>query len=215
MKRFFCIIFIIIFSNVLFSNSENKKLIALTFDDGHSKYTYQIIDVLKTYNIPATFFVVGTMVRDKPKTFQNILEDYDKIQIENHTFSHKNLRLLSDDEIYKELYNCNNIIKKYYTKDIKFFRPPYLSTNPRVENIAQKLNLSPIYGIGENDTQKNTTPQKIVDEILLMLRDKNQIIILHDAGKNINITIKALPILIEALKEKGYEFVTLDKFYNK
>lgn len=210
--RFVFIFFIFFTTNILFADSENKKLIALTFDDGPSRYTSQIVSILKEYDIPATFFVVGTMVRDKPKTFQNVIS-YNKIQIENHTFSHKNLELLSDDDIHQELLECNDIIKKYYKNDIKFFRPPYLSTNIRIESVAKKLGLLPVFGIGGNDTKINTTSKKIVSEILSMLKNKSQIIILHDAGKNIEITIEALPILIEDLKERGYVFVSLDDFY--
>lgn len=214
MKKIFYFMFIIIILNYSYT-IETKKLVALTFDDGPSKYTYKIVKILKEYDIPATFFVVGSMVRDKPQTFQNIINDYEKIEIENHTFGHKNLRLLKDNEIYKELNDCNNIIKKHYNNEIKYFRPPYLSTNPRVENIAKQLGLNPVFGIGGNDTQKNTNANKVVTEIMQMLRDKNQIIILHDAGMNINITIQALPILIKGLKERNYEFVTLDEFYKK
>jgi len=56
--RFVFIFFIFFTTNTLFADSENKKLIALTFDDGPSRYTPQIVDILKKYDIPATFLLL-------------------------------------------------------------------------------------------------------------------------------------------------------------
>ncbi|WP_454871135.1 polysaccharide deacetylase family protein [Priestia megaterium] len=86
------------------------KYVALTFDDGPSAYTAYILDILKRYNIPATFFVVGSEVKKFPNLIRRI--DTEKHVIGNHTWNHPDITTLSQNELWEEINSTNIQIKE-------------------------------------------------------------------------------------------------------
>ena len=96
---------------VYYKNGEKTKQIALTFDDGpHPRYTPQIINILKEYNVTATFFVIGV----NATLYSDALNEIVKYgcEIGNHTFTHKNLKSSSKQDVIEELSKCEKSIKK-------------------------------------------------------------------------------------------------------
>lgn len=100
----------------------NKKVVALTFDDGPSKSVNQILSLLDKYNAKATFFIIGNELRKNPKEGQKIAEAGH--QIGNHTYSHKKMVFKKTSFIKEEIEKTNKLIRKTgYEREIDF-RPP-------------------------------------------------------------------------------------------
>ena len=112
----FCILFGCLFtrvnifgagnSSIVFSKSrEPTKKIALTFDDGpHPRYTERILEILERYDIKATFFVIGVNIQNYPEPFAKIVAAGHEIG--NHTYDHRSLYNMNDDEIKEQVRSC-------------------------------------------------------------------------------------------------------------
>lgn len=220
-KKISIIIIIIIilsiatYNFISYSIETNNKVVYLTFDDGPSEVTNQVIDILEKYNIKATFFVVG-------KTSKNDIYTYKRLHNQGHTigihsFSHNYNKIYSSLENYiKDLKKIEELIFNItgdYTKIIRF---PGGSNNTIVDkNIMKKIinyinNNGYIYYdwnvIAKDDKKTATSAQTIVNNIIKSSKNKTNITILfHD--DIIRKTLKdALPQIIEYFIKEGYEF---------
>jgi len=190
----------------------NRKLpeVALTFDDGpNSKATPQILDILKQYNIKATFFVLGKFIdQNKDILIRTSKEGH---IIGNHTFSHAKGTLTDIKGIKKELGQTDQLIKKYTGKDVVYFRPPFGYENWRFLMEAELLDYSVIlWSLDVGDWNNKKNKEDIVNKINKIARN-GTIILLHDGGANREAVISSLPAIIKGLKKKGYRFVTIDE----
>lgn len=197
------------------------KKIALTFDDGPDEnYTPKILNILKFYHVPATFFITGVNAESNIPLVKKIY-DYG-FEIGNHTFTHPNFEETSKDRTTFELRATNLLLESILGRRTFLFRPPY-STDTEPMNIYQLRPLEiakneDLYCIGAlidpNDWQKGVTADTIISRV------KNQeklgnIILLHDAGGNRTQTVKALPAIIRFFKNKGYSFVLVSDLMGK
>jgi len=180
----------------------NKPVIALTFDDGPTNYTEEILKILKQENVVATFFVLGNKVEAYQETLRNLTEAGNEIG--NHSYNHKWLSRLSEKEIQFQIEKTQENIKSITGTYPKLLRPTYGSINNRIRrNTDLKIVL---WDIDPKDW-KNQTPEVIVQNIIDKVKDE-KIILLHDNHKR---TVKAIQILIPKLKEQGYQFVTVSE----
>ena len=192
---------------------ENQKLIALTFDDGPDEdYTPQVLDILKKYNIKATFFTVGEKVEWHPEIVKRQYEEGHEIG--NHTFTHINVCHRGYDDIYKEISQTQEAIKKVIGIEPKIFRPPYRAINKEMCSIVKEKDMNVILW-SELDPRDWSNPgvYYISNTILTKVKNGN-IILLHDYNNkraSTSQTIQALDTVIPALKEKGYKFVTVSE----
>jgi peptidoglycan/xylan/chitin deacetylase (PgdA/CDA1 family) len=187
----------------------NKKVIALTFDDGPDAiYTRKIIDVLSGYGIKATFFMVGENVLKHPELV--IMAYSHGHVIANHTFSHKRLSILNKLAIEQEILNGNYAIFKIVGKYPLLFRPPYGACSKLLPEIVKDSGLHTImWSSTTNDYDVLTSPEKIASEVL-SLAHPGAIILLHDGGgKSRQKTVDALSSIIKELQKRGYKFVTV------
>ena len=181
--------------------------IALTFDDGPNPiYTSQILAVLQTYNVKATFFDVGYLVKDYPNIVRQ--EFLQGNSIGNHSWSHPDLSRFSAAGIVSQLTSASDAIQSVTGARPTIFRPPYGSFNANVITQAIRLNLTAI--IWNDEARDWATPgvNLIVSRILNLARNGG-IILLHDGGGFRAQTVAALPIIIETLRQRGYTFVTI------
>lgn len=192
---------------------ENK--IALTFDDGPNPiYTSQILDILKQYNIKATFFLIGKNVEAFPEVAKRIIQEGHSIG--NHTYSHPELLLKKKTSIRYQIEKTEEAIIK--ATDIKphLFRPPYGADSPGVFLEAEELGYIVVeWSVSGGNGAKDPKAEKITHKILSATKN-GAIILLHDGDRLIhNIDrsqlVKALPLIIKTLKQQGYEFVTVDE----
>jgi len=190
----------------------NRKLaeIALTFDDGpSSQATPQILDILKRYDVKATFFVVGKFI-EKNKDILKREADEGHL-IGNHTFSHAKGTMTDIEKINTELVRTDNLISEYTGKSVDYFRPPFGFENWRFLTEAELLDYTIVlWTLDVADWNRSRTEKDITSKILKLTRN-GTIILLHDGGVSREALIDSLPVVIKGLKKKGYKFVTVDE----
>lgn len=182
--------------------SINKPSIALTFDDGPSKYTNDIIELLKRHDARATFFVIGNKVKLYQKTIQK-MTSYGN-EIGNHSYNHKWLTKVTDDELVNQINKTQNIIQEITGKSPTLFRPTYGSIN---QHLRDKMKLEIVMWTVDTSDWKTTNSKLIAKRALNSIKE-DDIILMHDTHKQ---TYEALKIMIPKLKEKGYQFVTVSE----
>lgn len=183
-----------------------EKKVYLTFDDGpNSLYHPMILDILKSENIKATFFLVGqNAVKDDQVARRTADQGY---IIGNHSNTHSFLPNLPAKNIFGELTTTNNILKPInHGQDIKLFRPPYGGVNLSVKQSADSLGLK-LY-LWDVDPRDWSEPP--VDELVRRVVSNvhpGSDVLLHS---NHLVTVRALPKIIETLRNQGYTFDTLN-----
>lgn len=194
------------------NGSRDKKIIALTFDDGpHPKETNEILNVLKKYNIKATFFIAGKHANWYSKPL--IRASDEGHELGNHTFSHPDISKLNKNQLEKEILECEEMLIKLTGQKTKLFRPPYGSYDKDVlEEIAKKYGYKIVlWTTLDAKDWKNPGANKISDTIVNNAKN-GDIVLLHDyATEN---TVEALDILIPKMLEKGYKFATVSELIN-
>ncbi len=189
------------------NGSREKKVIALTFDDGpHPKETDEVLDVLKKYNVKATFFVAGKHANWYSKPLIRASEEGHEIG--NHTFNHPDISTLNSSQIEDEILKCEEILVELTGKKPTLFRPPYGSyKKEELVKIATKYDYKIVlWTTFDARDWENPKAYKIADTILNKSQN-GDIILLHDYATNN--TVEALDILIPKMLEKGFEFKTV------
>ncbi|HBG6951569.1 TPA: polysaccharide deacetylase family protein [Clostridioides difficile] len=196
--------------NVLIKHgSRGKKLIAITFDDGpHPKETSQVLDVLKKYNVKATFFIAGKHAKWYKEPL--VRASKEGHEIGNHTFNHPDISNLSSSQIEEEIVKCEDILKEVTGKKPTLFRPPFGSYREKeLIEIAKKHDYKVVLWTGVDVKDwKNPGANSIADKIINKVQN-GDIILLHDYATND--TVEALDMFIPKMIEKGFKFVTVSE----
>lgn len=186
----------------------NKKLIALTFDDGPNlTITPQVLDILEKYSIPASFFLIGNKVSESTKPVMERMLELG-CEINNHSWSHIAMNTLTEDEIKEEIQKTNDIIVEMVGVQPAFFRPPYISWN---NTMYENIDLPFICGILANDWVATQTAKMRTEAILNSVKE-GDIILLHDFEGNTQ-TVEALDDIITGLLDQDYAFVTVSQLF--
>src|SRR5713226_3957101 len=202
------------------------KEIAISFDDGpDSQWTPQILDVLKEKKTPGIFFVVGGEANKRPDILKR--EYAEGHEIGNHTFTHPKWDEISHTQIRWELNLTQRLIESTLGVKSILFRPPYgIDHQPEYAEEVAQLPLAQDMGylivgqrIDPDDWSlrggKNPLPAKDIVASVLRQADKGNIILLHDGGGERAQTVAALPQIIDALRERGYQFVSVADLIGK
>lgn len=180
----------------------NQKVIALTFDDGPKQGTTdKILDLLTKYNAHATFFVLGSMAEKNPDLLKRMSKEGQEIG--NHTYNHKQMTKLTDEEIYTELKQTENLIQKITGKTSELMRPPYGSIDVRVRNVLNDDMEVMLWNIDTEDWKCRNTDE-IVQEVMNNAAD-GKVILMHDIYQT---SVEAVSIILEKLSSQGYKFVS-------
>lgn len=194
------------------------KRVYLTFDDGPSIYTGQILDILKANDVKATFFVIG---RD-----EEYYEYYKRIVDEGHTigmhsYSHVYQDFYaSEDSFADELTRLNDLIYNVTGTKSQIFRFPGGSSNQvsalPIETYIKYLNENDIQyydwnALSGDAVTSGLSPEQLVDNIMNDV-EKNQdsIVLMHDL-QTTHATVESLQLLIDTLKSEGYEILPIDE----
>lgn len=183
----------------------DKKLIALTFDDGPSKYTHELIDELNKRKIHVTFFVLGENIKKYPDTLKFAIDSGNEIGI--HSYKHKLFTKLSTDEINEQITLTQDLIYSISPIDITYIRVPYGSINTKVENVLISNNLVNILWDVDSLDWKFKNKTKTYNYMLRKITG-NDIVLMHDTFKT---SISASLLLIDKLTSDGYVFVTVSE----
>jgi len=190
------------------------KTIALTFDDGpNPTYTPQVLEILEKYDVPATFFVVGSMVSRYPGIVQDMVEQGNEVGI--HTFTHVDLSYQSDARVDREMQQTQLALAGAAGITTTLFRAPYSSETDAIDNyswpVYQKLGedgYTSVFVDTDSDDWKKPGVAKIV-QWATPSKSEGASVLFHDAGGERSQTIEALPKYIEKMKAKGYTFTTI------
>jgi peptidoglycan/xylan/chitin deacetylase (PgdA/CDA1 family) len=190
------------------TETEKKKVVALSYDDGPSKtITPQILQLLKDNDCHATFFVLGCNAKRCPGI---VLDAYlDGNEIANHGYSHAQFSKLSKEGVNNELNKTAAIICYITNEAPTFVRTPYGENSKKVTSkIDHPIAL---WSIDSNDWRKNYSVNKVVNNIVSNLKD-GSIILLHDTT---NKTLQISKILIPKIKAAGYDIVSISDMFKQ
>ncbi|MFL6436857.1 MAG: glycosyltransferase [Terriglobales bacterium] len=193
--------------------------VAITFDDGPDpNFTPQILDVLKRKNAKATFFLIGIPSENDPGLVKRIYNEGHEIG--NHTLTHPNISEVSPWRFETEI----NVTERLFAAKLGvkplFFRPPYsIDQEPDTADEVKPLEEVQDMGfitvgdkIDPNDWEMNPRPsaEQIAQSVFDQL-GKGSIILLHDGGGDRSQTVKALPMIIDGIRARGYEVVPVSE----
>lgn len=196
----------------------NKKKIALTFDDGPDpQFTPKILEILERYNVKATFFIVGMNGTLHPDLLHQLVNQGNEIG--SHTFTHPNIATVSSEQLELELNATERLLEGELGLRTVLFRPPYAEdvepdTPEQVRPLAFTGNLG-YYTVGmQIDPLDWSNPgiDRIISETLKQAENGiGNIVLLHDSGGDRSQTVAALPRIIQGLKQRGFELVTVSQ----
>ena len=205
-------------SYVIQRTGYKPKTVALTIDDGPAEpYTSQMLDILKKYNIKATFFLIGQNAERYPGLVRRIWNEGHEIG--NHSYTHPNIGAIGDTQAQLELTATQRVFQTILHRSTLLFRPPYNAdaeptSEEEVKPIAYASRMNYVV-VGEYlDPQDWDTKGRNAEAMLKLLleqmgTEKGSSILLHDGGGNRKETVRLLPMLIEELRRRGYKFVTV------
>jgi cellulose synthase/poly-beta-1,6-N-acetylglucosamine synthase-like glycosyltransferase/peptidoglycan/xylan/chitin deacetylase (PgdA/CDA1 family)/spore germination protein YaaH len=201
------------------------KKIAITFDDGpDQRFTPKILDILKEKNVPATFFVIGV----DASQFPNILkrEYAEGHEIGNHTYTHPNFDDISKTQLHWELNLTQRLIESTIGVKSILFRPPFgIDHQPEYAEEVAQLPIAQDMGyliigqkIDPHDWRQVNGQQVSAQEIVasvLRQADAGNVVLFHDGGGDRSHTVEALPQVIDALRQRGYQLVSVPDLIGK
>lgn len=189
---------------------EEKKLVALTFDDGpNTTTTNEVLDILEKYGVKASFFLIGVNINDD--SAKAVKRAYDMgCDIGNHSKTHSNMTELTDEEIVDEIKYVDDRIYEITGEYPKYFRPPYIAVNNKMFDLIDETFIN---GFGVTDYDDRVTTEIRHMRVMKQVKD-GAIILLHDAQGNSQ-TVEALDLIIPDLISEGYELVTLTELFER
>lgn len=186
------------------------KRVAITFDDGPTEHSKAIIEILKSQNVPATFFWISSQIKDTELTC-DILKSGCTIGLHGHRHLpfHQLSPAVQEREITKGLKQLQNHLmdacENSETPNVKYFRPPYGRYNDTTLEILKDKGLKPIlWNVASLDWELEDDPGMIIENVTNHIQD-GSIILMHDLPQ----TVKVLEELIIQIKKLGYEFSAL------
>lgn len=225
----------------LFRGPSGSRKIALTFDDGPlPPYSQQILDILRSRNAKATFFVCGKDVEQHPEILRRICSEGHTIG--NHTWSHPYLCFMNRTKCAEEIDRTQRVIQQATGSAPRFFRPPYgerwfglypvlrdrglrlvqwsasgddwkLAADDIISSVRAGLRPGAIVLLHDGRQKAGGYLQELVRRVVGATDGRNQQSIPRNLDADASETVKALPAIIEAAQQKGYEFVSVEDFF--
>jgi peptidoglycan/xylan/chitin deacetylase (PgdA/CDA1 family) len=198
-----------------------SSAVALTFDDGpHPVYTAKVMDILEKYGVKGTFFVVGEKVSDHPEVAREIVRRGH--QIENHTYSHAAISHLDKDMAVAEIESTSNMIELISGQPVQYFRRPYSGSDTFSSwgdvaylQLLDELGLQASeYDIDSKDWQLGSADeiyQKVKTDIDGAPEGVFSQVLLHDSHQTPELTLEALPMIIEHFQKDNVALVRVDE----
>lgn len=189
---------------------KGKKYVALTFDDGPSRYTKDVLKVLRDQEVRATFFVVGKQIKQGKSSI--IAAHAQGCQIASHTYRHRYFPNKSRALFIKDVRKTRHLLREQTGIDSSYVRLPYGATNKKMNKALKKMKMRKVFWTHDTRDWSRPGVKKIVRRATKNLKN-GSIILMHDGGGNRTQTVKALPQIIRILKNKGYVLCTVDDLY--
>lgn len=185
-------------ANPSVSSPPASKTAYLTIDDGPGLYTDALLDILKRYNVHATFYLIGRNVDRYPQTAVRISSEGHILG--NHSYTHSDLSRITYAAVVKELTDTQTSIKKASGVTPKAFRPPYGAQNAQVVKAATDLGLADnLWSIDPRDWAKPGAA--VITQRVLSGLHPGAVVLLHVLNQQ---TVDSLPAIIEGIRAQGY-----------
>ena len=190
----------------VYTIDDGPKVVALTIDDGPSPtYTPQILRLLSSYGIIASFSMVGRNVAAYPSLAREVSAAGHFVV--NHTWSHANLPLLAPVALADQMTHASEVIQQATGHKPTMFRAPYGAWSPAVLAQCQQMGLTPLdWSVDPRDWARPGV-SAIVANIMRNTRT-GSIILEHDGGGNRSQTVAALTYVVPRLLAQGFRFGT-------
>lgn len=195
--------------------AENLKVAYLTFDDGPSEVTPLVLDILKEYQVPASFFVIGSQVEGYPEIVQRA--HWEGHLIGNHTYSHKYRQIYAGSKaFFADLDRAEAVLMQVIGEQPRIIRAPGGTRGNFTFELAGAVLASGYqlydWNVDSRDTAAPLVAAEIIrDQVLRQAADKAEaIILLHDGPGKITLP-KALPGIIEGLQQQGFVFSVINE----
>lgn len=195
-------------ARIVCCGSRREPRIALTFDACATKvpsgYDERLIRVLVANRIPATLFLGGKWMAEHPDATRYLAAQA-HFELGNHSFLHPHLTALPDDRVRQELEWTQAVMYSLTGRQALLFRAPYGEIDERVARLAAQMGLTVVqYDLASGDPDARSTADGLVKAVLQGARS-GSIIVMHMNGRGWH-TAEALPAIIGALHQRGYEF---------
>lgn len=185
-----------------------KPRVALTFDDGPTPFTLQMIDILKARKVRASFFMVGNNIKRHPEIAKAVVEG--GFEIGNHTMRHFLPSRLTDTALRDDVEGTSALIAALTGKPPVLFRSPYGSRSKRFFAEAARGNMDVVFWNVDPHDWKHSSPESMAAEIAAALKP-GAVILLHDGGGNRTRTVQALPLVLDEIERRGYEIALVSE----
>jgi len=192
------------------NHATDKSAISLTFDDGpHPEFTSKVLDLLKSDNAKASFFLIGKNAEKYPELVKQIIAEGHVIG--SHSYVHtNNYGFLSRNKVTKDIMKSQKVLFDITKKRAQFFRPPFGVTNPNIARAVKNLSLKTFgWSVRSYDTVAKNS-EGVIKKITTNLI-KGDIILLHDTSE---LSVEILEKLLKYLKTKNMNSVTLSTLFN-
>ena len=183
----------------------------MTFDDGpHASNTPRLLDILRQRNIKATFYVVGKNVDNYPHLTRRIVAEGHEIG--NHTYTHRNLKKLSDAQVLSEMARTRISIVNATGVQPRTMRPPYGAIYQRQRELIMNRFGYPtiMWAVDPRDWQRPGI--SVVKNRILTNTTNGSIVLAHDLHAP---TVAAMPATLDGLLAKGFKFVTVSQLLSQ
>ncbi len=205
-----------IFPSCLWSGSRHSQTIALTFDDGpHPQYTPQLLSVLDRYQIPASFFWLGTMVERSPALSREIYQRGHWIGI--HGYHHQAFPLLSPSALKESLAQTQQAIARACQLEPQFVRdvrPPNGLFTPQTLDLLQQWNYRAVMWSVVPEDWARPGVSVVVQRVLQQVKT-GSLIVLHDGHYGGQDVAETAAQLIPLLLQQGYKFATINQLWQE
>lgn len=190
---------------------ETKEMqVAISFDSAWgAEKTQGILDILKEYQVTATFFLVGFWVDEYPDKVKAINEA--GIEIGCHSNTHPDMVKLTSAEMSEELSICTGKIENITNKEVKLFRPPFGSYNNALIDTCERLNLIPVQWDVDTLDWKGLSGSEMTQRVLSKVKN-GSIILMHNNSDHI---LDGLRMILDRLKLKGYKVTSVGELVLK
>lgn len=200
--------------DAIFLGDTSKKELYLTFDNGYENgYTAKILDVLKEKKVPAIFFVTGHYIKDQPELLKRMVAEGHLIG--NHSWSHPDITTVSNDKMNQELNRVRDEVAALTgQKDMLFLRTPRGIFSERTLVVSKELGYTNVFwsvAYKDWDPKSHKGWRYAFDQVMAQLHP-GAVILLHSVSKD---NAEAIGQIIEAARQKGYEFKSLDQLKTK
>ncbi|GGE29528.1 polysaccharide deacetylase family protein [Streptococcus himalayensis] len=189
-----------------YQEKKDRKLVALTFDDGPSpETTPQALEILAKYHAKATFYMLGKKVAGNEKLIKQVKAAGHEIG--NHSWNHPQLTAIPLNQAVQEISDTQAALQAVIGEAPRTMRPPYGSINQAVQNAVNVSFM--LWDVDTLDWKTHNTAA-IMREV--RKTQPGSVILMHDIHQT---TIDALPSVLEYLKENGYTFVTVSELFQE